>query len=1058
MAGPPYEIGVNVYGLFYEDTVFSSPDILATAQSPVLYDKNGNVAIQATLAVPYVGGSEVMQLAGTNPFTVSIQNGTTNGTSGFISTASGTPTFNCNGVGGSPFIYITSWGNNANDVNYPAGTIVNLNNGVWGNNSTSSANWPLNPQYLDTGGRPTGYPQGLNPGQSFLIQVSNYVTSVNPGTYTILASGTGTVQFILHFVAGGAQSGVVNINVTAGVPASTLTLPSGQFIFRVFITASSTSAPLYNVRVIMPDRPGYMDDFVGQYQAQASNPYFFLPHPTYVNSLKPFSLLRYMDTLAIIDNPMVINWADRPVWNGVGPGISPVVGSAGTPFEYMTALANAVGADVWWNIHYTFSPDFLTNVVPFLLANVNSPQKIAVEFGNENWNGGFREYFFCLYQACCHYNANIPTSITYSGGTATVTFPNHGFTSGDTVQIINATDDGYNGAYVIGGVTTNTFTYTPSVAPGSSPAAPIPFHSLMALDQTTNSWYRTLTSETWNGFGSITIVTTANHGCAVGDVIATCNASDPAYNGLWNVVTVTNSTTLAVQFQGQYYNRLMPSSPTSGSNTVVAKSGQSLAFYRIGNDVGGNIAGLCNFNSFQSAYIAQTCATIHQAFYNAMTGQESRLVCCLMWQMPFGPGSGWANDPIIADYKADLGGSFLAGAETAIGAAPYYTIDSTGTSTYFGGTTANAVFILSSLTFAAGVATATTSSAHGYPDGSTVGIYNASQAPYCGIFTITVTSPTTFTYPVVGSPTSPATVANTSIPANVYSALNPPYFRELTAVSIVGNTMTCTSTNHGWTSGMLVNLCGGVAARSMTNLYPGNYGQFLIDVIDVNTFSVTLPSNLSTGANVLPTNSSRMWAWDSSAINVLVNDLNQFAILSNQFAGVQYTANQYPGVTIRTYEGGAGYEMNLKYPFMFDFQRTVHNHSSSNAMTAQYLNLLYNTYGVTCFNQFNHIFQYNSSGLWGIKECQDEINPPGWDAFMQACAGTPDYTNDGVFPGFLGPAVVCMGGPVLGGNAQGYLGVPTFTVDVDPMRFQVILQGPGSFTIDIDPAQAKVIS
>lgn len=64
---------------------------------------------------------------------------------------------------------------------------------------------------------------------------------------------------------------------------------------------------------------------------------------------------------------------------------------------------------------------------------------------------------------------------------------------------------------------------------------------------------------------------------------------------------------------------------------------------------------------------------------------------------------------------------------------------------------------LSSLTSAAGTATATTPLAHGFTTGDTILIVGANQGAYDGSFSITVTGATTFTYPVVGGPTSPAT-------------------------------------------------------------------------------------------------------------------------------------------------------------------------------------------------------------------------------------------------------------------------------------------------------------
>lgn len=70
------------------------------------------------------------------------------------------------------------------------------------------------------------------------------------------------------------------------------------------------------------------------------------------------------------------------------------------------------------------------------------------------------------------------------------------------------------------------------------------------------------------------------------------------------------------------------------------------------------------------------------------------------------------------------------------------------------------------ITSAAGTATATTASAHGFTTGDTILIAGAVQTPYNGSVVITVTGATTFTYVVAGGPVSPATGAITSEKAN----------------------------------------------------------------------------------------------------------------------------------------------------------------------------------------------------------------------------------------------------------------------------------------------------
>lgn len=73
------------------------------------------------------------------------------------------------------------------------------------------------------------------------------------------------------------------------------------------------------------------------------------------------------------------------------------------------------------------------------------------------------------------------------------------------------------------------------------------------------------------------------------------------------------------------------------------------------------------------------------------------------------------------------------------------------------GVTPPTAFSVTSITRVGAVATATTSVAHGYTSGWYIRMLGAVQTAYNGSFAITVTSPTTFTYSVTGTPVTPAT-------------------------------------------------------------------------------------------------------------------------------------------------------------------------------------------------------------------------------------------------------------------------------------------------------------
>ena len=873
-----YPIGINLWGPFQADSIWDSPDLMATAASPILYDAAGNVAIQYPLAVPYVAGSGVMQFATTWGFTPFIQSSMATGSVAFnMSTTSGRVSFRATTVSGSPYIYITSWSVPAQDVNYPAGTLVDATRNAWTNASTSPGNWPLNPQYLD-GTRRTGYPRGLNAGQSlgFSWNGNQAMASAVAGTYTVTARGTGTINIQASLTATGGNAGTTPIAFAAGVPSRAFVLPDGQFIGAITLAASSAADPLRDLRVIMPDRPGHADGFAATYAANAADPYFFLVHPDLVASLRPFAIVRLMDAMQTNNNPFIVEWADRPPRQGTCTGFQAFLNRG--PYEVIASLVDQVGVDSWWNVPITASDDYVRQFAAFLLDAVDPALRVAVEYGNENWNGVFFSYIFCAFRACA-LNTTWVATISYSAatGVATVVRAGHGMATGGVVQVANAVDDGFNGAYPVTVIDPNTFTYVPATPPAPGPAVATPFHPLMAVDAA--SPHRLpIASLSWDGMHTLTLTTPVAHGCGFEDLIQVSGADDPAFNQLFFIGNSPAAGAASMQLYWTYggFNRPMPTNPPPGTVAVAARPGQVLAMQRVGA-ASGATGDACPYFNFQGAFIARRCAFIHETFHDtfAAAGQESRLICCLMWQMPFGPGPGWVNDHIVDAYLAALGGGFLPDCETAIGAAPYFTTTLPNQAPTYTG----AVKAISSLTWAGGVATAKVA-AHGFPDGARVQVANASQAPYCGVVAISVADGDHFSYPCAGAPTSPATVANGAIPNGIWCVMNPPYQREITAVSVSpdGATMTCTSVGHGWADGLLVNLCGGAVARNLRVPYPGNYGQFLIDVIDPDTFAVTLPSS-SGGPNILPTNAARMWAWDSSAIDVLIADLANFHVL-----------------------------------------------------------------------------------------------------------------------------------------------------------------------------------
>lgn len=238
--------------------------------------------------------------------------------------------------------------------------------------------------------------------------------------------------------------------------------------------------------------------------------------------------------------------------------------------------------------------------------------------------------------------------------------------------------------------------------------------------------------------------------------------------------------------------------------------------------------------------------------------------------------------------------------------------------TAFGGSSS---IVLASLTRSGTTATATTTGAHGWSSGQTVTISGATPNDYNGTFTITVTGSNTFTYPMPEYPPTPATgsyqaqahqptVNVTSITRSSTSGANPSPNPNLETATVT------TSVAHGYTTGNVVVISGGVGADSAYN------GQYTITVTGTNTF--TYPVTISppaTAANTyrvalhnttpvtiltISLQGSTATVTTQNAHNFNTGDLIQIASTSNTCMNTAGAVITYASSTTFTFSGVTG--------------------------------------------------------------------------------------------------------------------------------------------------------
>lgn len=106
-------------------------------------------------------------------------------------------------------------------------------------------------------------------------------------------------------------------------------------------------------------------------------------HPEWVDMLKPFGALRFMEWNAA-NITVVKEWSERK---------SPLAmrQTRETAWEYVVQLANLMNRDPWISIPHLASDDYVRELTRFLKENLNPGLRVYVEYSNEIWNNSFSQ-------------------------------------------------------------------------------------------------------------------------------------------------------------------------------------------------------------------------------------------------------------------------------------------------------------------------------------------------------------------------------------------------------------------------------------------------------------------------------------------------------------------------------------------------------------------------------------------------------------------------------------------------------------------------------------------
>lgn len=180
------------------------------------------------------------------------------------------------------------------------------------------------------------------------------------GTYVCLYEGEGEIEFTgdaTQLRLSAVEGGVSRIDI--GVK------PTNEGIL-LRIVRSNRGDPVRNIRVIMPG-------FLEQHERE---PF----HPLFIERLKGFSTLRFMDWLKTSAEP-TNRWEDRTRMDSVRQD-----GPSGVALEYVAMLCNRVGADAWVCVPHHVDDAYLEAFARVLKEGLDPERRVFVELSNEIWN------------------------------------------------------------------------------------------------------------------------------------------------------------------------------------------------------------------------------------------------------------------------------------------------------------------------------------------------------------------------------------------------------------------------------------------------------------------------------------------------------------------------------------------------------------------------------------------------------------------------------------------------------------------------------------------------
>jgi len=204
---------------------------------------------------------------------------------------------------------------------------------------------------------------------------------VDANGWPVLAPGTGAATLMLREIDGHYPAGVYICTFEG----------DGDLAFK-FATATRVSANRYKVAVTPSDNGIELAVLRSNPADPVKNIRVWMPgfenaaspfHPLFVERLRPFSVIRFMDWQHT-NGSKLVTWADRAKTTDAQQS-----SDKGVAYEYIIALCNEVDADPWICVPHQADENYIRQMATMFREGLKPGLKVYVEYSNEIWNTGF---------------------------------------------------------------------------------------------------------------------------------------------------------------------------------------------------------------------------------------------------------------------------------------------------------------------------------------------------------------------------------------------------------------------------------------------------------------------------------------------------------------------------------------------------------------------------------------------------------------------------------------------------------------------------------------------